>query len=404
MSKVSISRSKLNGNITAPPSKSAAHRALICSYLAGGGTVSPIINSKDMQATLGVIDGLKDKSPRVHCIESGSTLRFMIPVAASLGKSVTFTGEGSLLKRTVGEYVDLLPQHGITVKSDGYLPFTISGQLQNGNYEVDGNVSSQYVTGLLLALANLQGDSAIVLKTPLQSKPYVDMTVKIMNDYGVRVVETNFGYLIKGSQKYQTLDYNVEGDWSQAAFFMAAGAICGDVTVSGLDLKCAQGDRYIIDVLANFGADIVVEGNQVHCKQSELKGIEVDVTNIPDLVPIIAVTAAFANGQTVITGGERLRYKESDRITSVVTNLEKMGVDVIEQPDGMIINGCGDVFGAKLDGFNDHRIVMAFSVAALGAYGKTEITNAESINKSYPQFFEDYNSLGGKADVICDTE
>ncbi|MGN0527742.1 MAG: 3-phosphoshikimate 1-carboxyvinyltransferase, partial [Eubacterium sp.] len=291
-----------------------------------------------------------------------------------------------------------------TVKSDGYLPFSISGQLQNGNYEVDGNVSSQYVTGLLLALANLQGDSAIVLKTPLQSKPYVDMTVKIMNDYGVRVVETNFGYLIKGSQKYQTLDYNVEGDWSQAAFFLAAGAICGDVTVSGLDLKCAQGDRYIIDVLANFGADIVVEGNRVHCKESSLKGIEVDVTDIPDLVPIIAVTAAFANGQTVIKGGERLRYKESDRITSVVTNLEKMGVDVIEQPDGMIINGCGDVFGAKLDGFNDHRIVMAFSIAALGAYGKTEITDAESINKSYPQFFEDYNSLGGKADVICDTE
>lgn len=404
MSKVFVSPSKLNGNITAPPSKSAAHRALICSFLAGGGTVFPIINSKDMQATQGVIDGLKNESMCLHCIESGSTLRFMIPVAASLGRTVTFTGEGSLLTRTVGEYLDLLPQHGVTVKSDGYLPFYISGQMRNGNYEVDGNVSSQYVTGLLLALANLQGDSAVVLKSPLQSKPYVDMTVKIMNDYGVRVFETDFGYLIKGSQKYRKLDYNVEGDWSQAAFFLAAGAICGDVTITGLDLKCAQGDKHIIDVLKDFKADIAVEDNAVHCRQSRLKGIKVDVTDIPDLVPIIAVTAAYADGQTIITGGERLHYKESDRIKSVVLNLKKMGVDVIEQPDGMIINGCGDVCGAKLDGFNDHRIVMAFSVAALAAHGKTQISGAESINKSYPQFFEDYNSLGGKADVICDTE
>lgn len=400
MSIVKINNSILNGEVAIPPSKSAAHRALICSFLAGEGTVKPIIPSKDMQATVGVIDALKKGENTLDCIESGSTVRFMIPVAAALGRNVTFTGQGSLLDRTIGEYLEILPVHNVSVKSNGKLPIEINGQLENGNYEVSGNVSSQYITGLLLALPNLEGDSAIILKTPLQSKPYVDMTIKVMSDYGVEVRETDFGYLIHGGQTFKKLDYIVEGDWSHSAFFLVAGAIGGDVTVSGLDMNTTQGDKAILDVLKAFGAKIEITNNGVRCVKSELSGTEIDATDIPDLVPIIAVLAAFSNGQTVIKGAQRLRFKESDRIESVVHNLRLIGADVTETEDGMIINGGVKLHSSKLKGYNDHRIVMAFSIAALFLEGETEIDDAMSINKSYPSFFEDYNGIGGKADVI----
>lgn len=397
---VKIENSILNGTVTAPPSKSAAHRALICSFLAGGGSVSPIINSKDMQATTGVIDALKRGDSTLNCIESGSTLRFMIPVAASLGKNVTFTGEGRLPERPVGEYLEILPKHNVKVESNGFLPLSISGKLTNGTYEAAGDVSSQYITGLLLALANVDGDSAVILTTKLQSKPYVDMTVKVMADYGVYVKETEFGYLIHGNQQFKKLDYTVEGDWSQAAFFLVAGAIGGNITVNGLDMNSTQGDKEIVNVIRNFGGNITVDDNEIRCFGGELKGTEIDASDIPDLVPIIAVLAAFAKGKTVIKGAERLRYKESDRIESVVQNLKLLGAQVQETTDGMIINGGKKLNSAKLKGFNDHRIVMAFSVAGLYIDGAVEIDDAESINKSYPSFFEDYNRLGGKADVL----
>lgn len=400
MSIVKIQNSHLSGVLTLPPSKSAAHRALICSFLAGGGTVEPIISSNDMKATVGVINSLKNGEGILNCIESGSTMRFMIPVAAALGRDVTFIGEGSLLPRTIGEYLELLPKHGVSVESSGFLPLKISGRLKNGTYEVNGDVSSQYITGLLLALAGVEGDSAVILKTPLQSKPYVDMTVKVMSDYGVSVSETDFGYLIHGGQKYIKRDYTVEGDWSHAAFYMSAAAIGGEVTLLGADSDSAQGDKAVAEVMKRFGAEVIADKNSITCKKGELHGIEIDCTDIPDMVPAIAVTAAFAKGKTVIKGAGRLRLKESDRIEAVASNLRKMGVDVEETADGMIISPCGTVCGAELCGYNDHRIVMAFSVAGLFAKGETVISDAESINKSYPSFFDDYNKLGGKADVI----
>lgn len=399
MSIVEIKNSILNGNVTIPPSKSAAHRALICSYLAGGGSVSPIIDSNDMRATVGVIDALKNNEDVMNCIESGSTLRFMIPVVASLGRRATFIGEGRLPERPIGEYLDILPKHNVKVYSNGYLPMTIDGQLRNGSYEVNGDVSSQYITGLLLALANVEGDSAVILKTPLQSKPYVDMTVKVMADFGVNITETDFGYLIHGGQEFKKQDYIVEGDWSQSAFFLVAGAIGGDVKVSGLDMNSTQGDKAIVDVLKSFGADVEVGKDYVISRKSKLTGTTVDATDIPDLVPIIAVLGAFSNGKATIKGAERLRFKESDRIESVVNNLRLMGVDVTETKDGMIING-SKPHGADLKGYNDHRIVMAFSVAGLFCDGDVRIDDAQSINKSYPTFFDDYNMLGGKANVL----
>lgn len=400
MSKVKINSAALNGSVVLPPSKSVAHRALICSFLAGGGSVEPIIASNDMKATTGILNSLKNDEAVLNSIESGSTLRFMIPVAAALGREVTFTGEGSLLSRTIGEYQELLPKHGVKIECNGFLPAKLSGKLKNGNYEVNGDVSSQYITGLLMALASLEGDSAVVLKTPLQSKPYVDMTVKVLDDYGVKIKETDFGYLIKGGQTFKKMDYIVEGDWSHSAFFLSAGAVGGTVTVKGLDMHSTQGDKAIIDVLKSFGADIEISDDGIICRKSELKGTEVDAENIPDLVPMIAVTAAFAQGTTVIKNAERLRFKESNRIESVVNNLKLMGADVTETKDGMIINGGTPLHSAQLKGYNDHRIVMAFSVAAANVEGETVIDDMESINKSYPSFFEDYKKIGGKCECL----
>lgn len=399
MSTVRLQNSILKGEVLIPPSKSAAHRALVCSFLSGGGNVSPIIDSNDMRAMEQVITALKNDEPVADCIESGNTLRFMIPVASALGKSVTFTGSGRLPERPIGDYLRLLPQHNVKCTSKGSLPLKVEGQLTPGVFEIAGNISSQYITGLLLALPILDGDSEIVLTTELQSKPYVDMTIKVMSDFGVEVEETHRGYFIKGNQAYRQRDYVVESDWSQAAFFLVGGAISGDVVLKGLDLNSTQGDKEIVDILKRFGADIEVHTDYIRARKSVLKGIEIDVTDIPDTVPALAVAAAFAQGTTVIKGGARLRLKESDRIESVASNLKRLGVDVEEQPDGMIING-GNVKGALLEGYNDHRIPMAFSIAALCARGETEITDAQSINKTYPTFFEDYNSLGGKADVI----
>lgn len=396
---VQIENSALNGVLTLPPSKSAAHRAIICSFLAGGGTVEPIIPSKDMQAALGAAESLKNGDKIINCIESGNTLRFFIPVAAALGKAVTFTGEGRLPQRPLGEYIELLPKHGVQIESSGSLPLTISGKLQSGDFEIRGDISSQYITGLLLALPVLDGDSKIILTTPLKSKPYADMTVKILADYGVEIKETEYGYFVKGNQKYAVRDYNVEGDWSHAAFFMSAAAIGGRITLKGLDMDSAQGDKMVCDVMRMFGADVETGENGVTCSRGELHGVDINCDDIPDMVPAIAVTAAFADGRTVIRGAQRLRFKESDRIEAIVSNLKKMGVNVTETDDGMIIDP-SSVSGASVKGYNDHRIVMAFSVAGLFAAGKTRIDDAESVNKTYPSFFDDFKKLGGKANVF----
>ena len=404
MSRVLLENSRLEGTVLLPPSKSTAHRALLCSFLAGGGKVEPMIASKDMEAMKSAVSGLEKGVKTIDCIESGNTLRFTLPVAAALGKSVTFTGSGRLPERPIGEYLRLFEEHGVKcLSAGGKIPVSIDGRLSGGVYKIAGNISSQYISGLLFALPLLEEDSEIILTSPLESKPYVDLTISVLRDYGIEITETENGYYVKGNQQYKKRDYHIESDWSHAAFFLAAGAVGGNVAVTGLNPDSAQGDKEIVDILKRFGADIEFCGESVRCRKKELRGINVDVTQIPDTVPAIAVTAAFARGETVITGAGRLRLKESDRIESVVSNLKKMGVNARETRDGMIITG-GEIKGAELCGFNDHRIVMAFSVAALFARGDTVITDAQSINKTYPSFFEDYNRLGGKANVISDGE
>ena len=229
-------------------------------------------------------------------------MRFLIPVAAALGKSVTFTGAGRLPQRPLDAFATLLPQHGVQVQTDGGLPFSITGKLRPGQYKIAGNVSSQYLTGLLLALPLLDGDSAVLLTTELESKPYIDITLQVMAAFGVQVRPTEFGYLVRGNQQYESVDFTVESDWSHAAFFMAAGTVGQKIEIAGLNPASTQGDKAVCAMMERFGARVEVRDRIVRCCGGELRPAEIDARDIPDMVPALAVTAAFAMGTTRITG------------------------------------------------------------------------------------------------------
>lgn len=420
MGTIQIAPASLQGRVAVPSSKSQAHRAILCAAMAGGvSEVVPISHSKDMEATISavrnlgadaerrgnrlLVDGSGIFSPdrtELNCFESGSTLRFLIPIAAAGGIDTRFYGEGLLPQRPIATFLDLLPAHGVACKTQGGLPLEIQGKLAPGTFEIPGNVSSQYITGLLLALPLLEGDSRIVLTTPLESKAYVDITLDVMAAFGIAVQKTDDGYFVKGGQKYKCRSYTVESDWSQAAFFFTAGALNGRITLTGLRLDSLQGDKAILPLMQQMGAHITVENNTITVEKSTLHGIRIDASQIPDLVPALAVACAFAQGESIICGAQRLRFKESDRIESTIKGLRAIGTQVTQTADGMIIQGGGSLHGGSVHSFNDHRIAMAFAVAALNVAGDTTISGWESINKSYPSFLEDYQALGGKVHVI----
>jgi 3-phosphoshikimate 1-carboxyvinyltransferase len=421
MSRVIITPRPLSGTVTPPPSKSDAHRAIICAALARGKSViAPFEPSADMVATIGAVTALGATVERtkdgllvdgsntfctilsnIDCGESGSTLRFMIPIAATGGKPVTFTGSGLLPQRPIGPYLKCLPGAGVRCETAGGLPLKIDGTLMPGEFLLPGDVSSQFITGLLLALPLLHGDSTIRLSTPLQSAGYVDLTISTMRRFGVEIDCRENGYFVKGGQIYTPCNYQTEGDWSQAAFWLAAGALGGPTTCLGLDTGSRQGDRAAIELLRRFGADITFEKN-VTATHGSLHGCEIDASQIPDLVPPLAACAALCQGQTVIKGAERLRIKESDRLHTLTLVLNALGAKVAETDDGLIIDGQQQLRGGTADSANDHRITMALAIAAIGCKGEVTITGCESINKSYPEFFNHYNALGGCAHVIDD--
>ncbi|MEE1077018.1 MAG: 3-phosphoshikimate 1-carboxyvinyltransferase [Acutalibacteraceae bacterium] len=420
MSNIKVMPATFKGEVTLPPSKSDVHRAILCASLSKGKSViSPVDLSQDISATIDcakalgadiTIDGktayvdgtnlFKNKEAVLNCRESGSTLRFFIPVASVGGVNATFTGKGRLPERPIGIYLDCLPKAGVECKTEGGLPLSISGTLQAGEFTVPGNVSSQFITGLLLALPLTGKDCKIIITSSLQSVGYINMTIRTMAEFGVTVEVTDYGYFIKGGQSYKPCTYTCEGDWSQAGFFLAAGALGGEVTLKGLRLDSIQGDKECIEIFKSFGADIIENNNSITVKANSLNGINIDATQIPDLVPILAVTAAFADGTTDIYGAERLRIKESDRLNAICTCLNAIGADVTEKPDGLIINGVGRAIGGKVEGFNDHRIVMSMAIAVEKCTSAIEITDRESINKSYPDFFNDYRAIMGKAEEI----
>ncbi len=396
------------GTVTVPPSKSVAHRALICSLLAEGkSTVRNLDFSQDIAATWECIQaigakcskegdlctvegGLKFVGNVLNCNESGSTLRFFIPIAAVLGENFLFTGKGRLLSRPLDPYVVALGEHGVQMDltEEG---LKVSGKLSSGTFKLPGNISSQFITGLLFALPLVDGDSEIILDQEPESRNYIALTLQVMQSFGIEIKHENFQkFYIKGNSKYQACDYCVEADYSQAAFFLTASALGCDVECTGLNRDSLQGDKEFLDIIRNCGGEIIYTETGINVKADVLKPTVVDARQIPDLVPITAVLLSFCKGESKIINAGRLRIKESDRLFAIATELNKLGAKVTELEDGLIIQGVDKLKGGQTDAHNDHRIAMALSVAAIKCTEEVSISGAESVNKSYPGFFEDF--------------
>ena len=387
----------LEGTIRIPASKSCAHRALIAAALSDAPSeIALNATSEDIEATarclnaLGAAitrtaegysvlpaDGGRPGEALLDCGESGSTLRFLMPVAAALGTAARFTGGGRLPERPNLPLAEALRANGVRVSGDR-VPLTTEGRLRGGRFEIAGNVSSQYITGLLFALPLCEADSEIRLTTPLESASYVDITLDTLRTFGIRAEARSSGWLVPGGQRYRTPGrIRVEGDWSAAAFWLCAEQLGARVRCEGLNPDSRQGDRKMPELLARLGG-------------------EIDVSDVPDLVPALAVAAAFHPGTTRITGAARLRFKESDRIAAVAGMLRALGGDCDEFPDGLRIRGAETLRGGRADGCGDHRIVMAAAIAATRCRGTVEITDAEAVGKSWPAFFDAYRAAGGQ--------
>lgn len=413
----------LSGKIKAISSKSHAHRVLICSALASEPTkINCNVLSKDITATVECLKMLGaeikieentlfvnpqkfSEKAEIDCGESGSTLRFLLPVVSALGIDTTINAHGRLPERPLSPLKEELEKKGVVFETDNKYPLHITGNLQSGEYELAGNVSSQFVSGLLFALPLLEGDSKIALIPPVESKSYIDMTVATLRDFGIFIEETENTYIIKGNQKYiSPKEITIEGDWSNSAFFLCTGALSKDgVTVSGLNINSTQGDKKILDILKRMGASVEVNDDEITVKKNKLMGTMVNGGDIPDLVPIVSVMGAMCDkGVTHIVNASRLRLKESDRIATTEALLTKAGAAVSETDDGLVIWGENDLIGGRVEGANDHRIVMSAAILSCLCALPVDIVGAEAVNKSYPHFFKDFNSLGGKANVIND--
>lgn len=398
MSEVIISGGKkLSGSVTVPPSKSIAHRLIIAASLAKGESIIENVSfSEDIKATAGAMKALgadiallenkvkvlginkeiKHTDTEIFCNESGSTLRFMIPLALSFGGSFLFTGSSRLMERPLDSYFEIFDKVGIKYeKRENGIFF--SGKLDAGRYSLRGDVSSQYITGLIFALSRLNKRSEIEITTNLESAGYIDLTIDALADFGVKVLKEGNKFIICENQQFMPKNARVEGDYSQAAFYLVANAIGNDVSVLDLNANSHQGDKEILSVI-----DKMKNG-----------GITLDVSQIPDLVPIITVLATQTEGVTHIINAGRLRIKESDRLAAISEELKKMGAKICEEPEGLIIEGKTKLKGAKVYAHNDHRIAMSLAIAATVAEGEVKITNSECVKKSYGNFWDDYFSL-----------
>ena len=411
----------IGGTITAPPSKSMAHRAVLCSALAEGTShIENLEFSKDISATLSaagqlcakvrtgadraVVEGLGSFLPvsaPVDCCESGSTLRFLIPIASLTGQKVTFVGRGRLMERPQTVYEKLYQKQSLRFEQSP-AGLTVEGTLKSSEYELAGNVSSQFISGLLFALPLLDGDSTLHLIPPVESRSYIDMTRAVQAAFGVtsRWLDGNT-LALPGRQHYRPCDYDVEGDYSQAAFPAVLGAVCGGVTVTGLSPDTLQGDAVILDILHRCGAQFTREGDTVTFAKAPLHGVDIDLADCPDLGPVLMVLGLLCGGTTVIRNAERLRLKESDRIAAMEAELRACG-GVLESEGGTItIHGCAGKLhtpAAPLHGHNDHRVVMSLTVLALAAGLPLSIDDAEAVQKSWPHFFEAIKPLGAEVE------
>ena len=410
---VSLPAGTLTGSVRIPASKSQAHRLLICAAL-GESPVTLRCDgiSRDIDATarclqalgakvtvdgsaIRLTPGRTERPAALPCGESGSTLRFLLPVAAAMGVEATFHREGRLPQRPLHPLDEELTRHGVTLSRCGDT-LTVSGQLQSGSYTLPGNVSSQYISGLLMALPLLHGDSTLTVTEPVESAAYIAMTEDALRLSGIAFTKDGWVYRIPGGQTaHLPADLSVEGDWSNAAFFLCAGALSETgVTVTGLNAASSQGDRAVVEILRQFGAKVTETADSVTVSAQKLHGITIDAAPIPDLIPTLSVVAACAEGETRIVNAARLRLKESDRIATTAALLRAVGGSVAELPDGLTIHGAA-LCGGTVDGCNDHRIAMAAAVAA--SVCPVTVLGSQCVQKSYPRFWEDYAALKGDA-------
>ena len=409
---VIINKSKLCGTISAISSKSHAHRALICAALSN--EVSKIkcdTTSKDIEATVNCLNGLgakityQDKAFSVEPIdltkaqtqidvgESGSTLRFLIPIICALGLNVKIKMHGRLPQRPLFPLDRELEKNGCKlVRNDDVL--SISGKLDANLIEIEGNVSSQFISGLLFALPLLDKECKVVIKEKFESYSYVLLTLDVLKQFGIEYkFENNTFELL--SSRYNAKDLIVEGDWSNSAFWLCLGAMLDNgITVKNLAFNSAQGDKKIIDILSQFGAKIEINDNFAKISKGNLNGFEIDASDIPDLMPILCVLACNAKGKTTIKNAQRLRIKESDRIKTVVEMISNLGGKIEETDDGMIVYK-SKLKGGIVDSHNDHRIAMSAAIASVLCENEVKILNAESVEKSYPTFYNDFKNLNG---------
>ena len=408
-----FNKTKVKRKISAISSKSEAHRFLICASL-GDAPVEMICTdtNADIDATAACLNSLGasisrkgdsffiepikkvNKNAVLDCNESGSTLRFMLPLAAALGADCSFVMRGRLAQRPLSPLYEMLENNGISLGKQGISPLDIKGKLGAGEYSIAANVSSQFISGMLFALSICNGESKLRLEGKLESAPYVEMTLDALNAFGAEIKfdsKTNT-YTVNGKEKlHSPKRVTVGGDWSNAAFFLAAGAIGKDsVAVTGLDVNSRQGDREMLEILKKMEAKFEIDGDEITVFPSKLCGVDIDASQIPDLVPILATVASVANGKTTIYNAARLRLKESDRIESVCAMLTSLGADIASTDDGIVIVGKEKLCGGSVDSYNDHRIAMSAAIASLVCENAVQISRFEAINKSYPSFAENF--------------
>ena len=411
---VTISPTTIKGTLTAPASKSAMQRACATSLVKKGETVlhNPGISDDDEAALdiirqLGAIiekhegtirirsNGVQPTAEQIDCRESGLSSRMFTSIAALSDTPIVVSGSGSLAKRPFSFFTEVLPQLNVECNSsNGLLPLHIKGPLQPKNITIDGSLSSQFLTGLLFAYSAAGANDVAISVTDLASKPYIDLTLQVMKDFGLLVPQNNnyesfyFGNKPINQSTSQPINYTVEGDWSGAAFLLVAGAVAGDVVVKGLDVFSSQADKAVLQPLMQSMAHMSIEESQIHVRKSKLQAFHFNATDCPDLFPPLVALAAYCDGTSVIEGVHRLTHKESNRALTLQEEFGKMGVEIQLQDDLMIIRGGSGVKGAAVHSRHDHRIAMACAVAALGADGETTIEEADAVKKSYPQFWE----------------
>jgi len=415
--KISIQPSELKGEVTAAASKSSMQRALAAALLRKGRTtIFNPGNSNDDNAALDTIqklgarvshvngglviesNGVQPVSDTINCGESGLGIRMFTPIAAMSGKRLTVTGTGSLTTRPMDFFDEIFPQLDIQIQSaDGKLPLVIQGPLKPHDIEVDGSLSSQFLTGLLMSYAATGAENVTIRVRDLKSKPYIDLTLKVLEDFGWKVEEENyeaFHFRAVATDQWPDREYRVEGDWSGAAFLLVAGAIAGNIVVEGLDTFSTQADRMVLQAIMASGALLSVSPDQISIGKAPLKAFHFNANECPDLFPPLVALASFCEGKSVIEGVNRLTHKESNRALTLQEEFGKLGISIQLQDDLMIIEGKSSVKAASVHSHHDHRIAMACAVAALRADGPVTIGNADAINKSYPDFYEHLKKLG----------